>query len=62
MEQTFRTGAWPEKTSKPSAKSAGLRDAQLEQRLLQRIDLLEQHLMQRVEALESLIRSFTVRE
>ena len=61
LEQTFRTGAWPEKTGKPTAKSAGLRDAQLEQRLLQRIDLLEQNLMQRVEALEALIRPFTLR-
>ncbi len=61
LEQTFRTGAWPVKASKRGARGAGLQVAQLEQRLLQRIDLMEQRCLQRIEDLEQLIRSLLVR-
>ncbi len=57
LEQTFRTGAWPVKASTRGASGAGLQAAQLEQRLLQRIDLMEQKLVERIEDLEQLIRS-----
>ena len=61
LEQTFRTGAWPGKTGKRGASGAGLQAAQLEQRLLQRMDLMEQRCLQRIEGLEQLIRSLLVR-
>jgi hypothetical protein len=61
LEQTFRTGAWPVKTGKRGASGAGLQAAQLEQRLLQRMDLMEQRCLQRIEGLEQLIRSLLVR-
>jgi hypothetical protein len=60
LEQTFRTGAWPVKTGKRGASGAGLQAAQLEQRLLQRMDLMEQRCLQRIEGLEQLIRSLLV--
>ena len=60
LEQTFRTGAWPVKTGKPGASGAGLQAAHLEQRLLQRMDLMEQRCLQRIEGLEQLIRSLLV--
>jgi hypothetical protein len=61
LEQTFRTGSWPVKTGKRGASGAGLQAAQLEQRLLQRMDLMEQRCFQRIEGLEQLIRSLLVR-
>ena len=61
LEQTFRTGSWPGKTGKRGASGAGLQAAQLEQRLLQRMDLMEQRCLQRIEGLEQLIRSLLVR-
>ena len=61
LEQTFRTGAWPVKTGKRGASGAGLQAAQLEQRLLQRMDLMEQRCLQRIEGIEQLIRSLLVR-
>ena len=61
LEQTFRTGAWPVKADKRGASGAGLQAAQLEQRLLQRMDLMEQRCLQRIEGLEQLIRSLLVR-
>ena len=61
LEQTFRTGAWPGKAGKRGASGAGLQAAQLEQRLLQRMDLMEQRCLQRIEGLEQLIRSLLVR-
>ena len=61
LEQTFRTGAWPVKASKRGASGAGLQASQLEQRLLQRMDLMEQRCLQRIEGLEQLIRSLLVR-
>jgi len=61
LEQTFRTGAWPVKAGKRGASGAGLQAAQLEQRLLQRMDLMEQRCLQRIEGLEQLIRSLLVR-
>ena len=61
LEQTFRTGAWPVKAGKGGASAAGLQAAQLEQRLLERIDLMEQRCLQRIEDLEQLIRSLLVR-
>ena len=61
LEQTFRTGAWPVKTGKRGASGAGLQAAQLEQRLLQRMDLMEQRCLQRIEGFEQLIRSLLVR-
>ena len=60
LEQTFRTGAWPVKTGKRGASGAGLKAAQLEQRLLQRMELMEQRCLQRIESLEQLIRSLLV--
>ena len=61
LEQTFRTGAWPVKTGNRGASGARLQAAQLEQRLLQRMDLMEQRCLQRIEGLEQLIRSLLVR-
>jgi len=61
LEQTFRTGAWPVKAGNRGASGAGLQAAQLEQRLLQRMDLMEQRYLQRIEGLEQLIRSLLVR-
>ena len=61
LEQTFRTGAWPVKTGNRGASGARLQTAQLEQRLLQRMDLMEQRCLQRIEGLEQLIRSLLVR-
>lgn len=61
LEQTFCTGAWPVKTSKRGASGVGLQAAQLEQRLLQRMDLMEQRCLHRIEDLEQLIRSLLVR-
>lgn len=61
LEQTFRTGAWPVKAGKRGASGAGLQAAQLEQRLLQRIDLMEQRCLHRIEDIEQLIRSLLVR-
>ena len=60
LEQTFRTGAWPVKAGNRGASGAGLQAAQLEQRLLQRMDLMEQRCLQRIESLEQLIRSLLV--
>ena len=60
LEQTCRTGAWPVKAGKRGASGAGLQAAQLEQRLLQRMDLMEQRCLQRIEGLEQLIRSLLV--
>jgi hypothetical protein len=57
LEQTFRSGAWPMKVRRGAVGSAALRESQLEQRLLQRLDLLEQRLMQRFDGLEVLIRA-----
>jgi hypothetical protein len=57
LEQTFRTGAWPVKARRGAGGSAAARDAQLEQRLLQRLELLEQRVMQRIDGLEALIRA-----
>ena len=62
LEQTFRTGAWPVKACKGGASAAGLQAAQLEQRLLKRIDLMEQRCLHRIEDLEQLIRSLLVRQ
>jgi hypothetical protein len=61
LEQTFRSGTWPVKAGKRGARGAGLQAAQLEERLLQRIDLMEQRCLQRIEDLEQLIRSLLVR-
>jgi hypothetical protein len=61
LEQTFRSGAWPVKAGKRGARGARLQAAQLEERLLQRIDLMEQRCLQRIEDLEQLIRSLLVR-
>ena len=61
LEQTFRTGSWPRKAGKRGASGAGLQAAQLEQRLLQRMDLMEQRCLQLIEGLEQLIRSLLVR-
>ena len=61
LEQTFRTGAWPVKTRRGAGGTAAVRDAQSEQRLLQRIDLMEQRCLQRIEDFEQLIRSLLVR-
>ena len=60
LEQTFLTGAWPPKTSRRNTSAAGLHSAQLELRLLQRLDLMEQRFLQRTETLEQLIRSLLV--
>ena len=59
LEQTFRSGSWPEKISKRTGSAAGLQAAQLEQRVLERIDLMEQRVMQRLDGLEQLIRSLS---
>jgi hypothetical protein len=37
-----------------------VRDAQLEQRLVERLELLEQRVMQRIDGLEALIRALPV--
>ena len=57
LEQTFRAGAWPVKARRGAGGSAVVRDAQLEQRLVQRLELLEQRAMQRIDGLEALIRA-----
>jgi hypothetical protein len=57
LEQTFLTGHWPVKARRHTAGAGGLQAAELEQRLLQRMDRMEQQLMQRIETLEHLIRS-----
>jgi hypothetical protein len=60
LEHTFRTGAWPVKAAKRAGNAAGLQAAQLEQRLLQRVELMEQRVLQRIEDLEQRIRSLQV--
>lgn len=60
LEQTFRTGAWPVRASRRISSAAGLQAAQLEERLLQRMDLMEQRCLQRIEDLEQLMRSLLV--
>jgi hypothetical protein len=60
LEQTFLTGAWPVKASRRASSTAGLQAAQLEERLLQRLELMEQRLVQRIEGLQELIRSLSV--
>ena len=57
LEHTFRTGAWPLKAKRTVAGSSTARDAQLEQRLLQRLELLEHRVMQRIDGLEAMIRA-----
>jgi hypothetical protein len=57
LEHTFRSGAWPVAASKRSASSTGQQAAQLEQRLLERLEQLEQRLTARLDGLEQLLRS-----
>ena len=57
LEQTFLTGRWPVKASRRTTGTGSLQTAELEQRLLQRMDRMEQQLLQRIEDLEQLIRS-----
>ena len=57
LEQAFRCGAWPDKLSVPIPNAAGQQAAQLEQRLLERMETQEQRLIQRFDDLEQLVRS-----
>ena len=57
LEQAFRCGAWPDKLTVPIPNAAGQQAAQLEQRLLERIEIQEQRLIKRFDDLERLVRS-----
>lgn len=52
LEQTFRTGSWPVKTTRRTAAATNL-----QQQLLQRMDRMEQQLGQRLEAVEQTLRA-----